>query len=95
MWVPISKEKRAMDELVAKENKTMMMDPTTIDSFTREWWDMRRLEIISRRKQARVKATATVNASVTVSGSVFGGATTDTVLLEHAFFIMVVTIASI
>jgi hypothetical protein len=30
-------EKKAMMELIADENKTMMMDPNTMDAFTREW----------------------------------------------------------
>jgi hypothetical protein len=29
-------EKSAMAELIAEENKTMMVDPTTMDVFTRE-----------------------------------------------------------
>jgi hypothetical protein len=30
-------EKKAMMNLIADENKTMMMDPSTMDVFTREW----------------------------------------------------------
>jgi hypothetical protein len=29
----------------------MMMDPSTMDAFTREWWDMRREEITKRRRK--------------------------------------------
>jgi hypothetical protein len=32
-----AEEKRAMVELIAKENKTMMMDPSLMDDFTKEW----------------------------------------------------------
>jgi hypothetical protein len=37
-------EKKAMMDLIADENKTMTMDPSIMDAFTREWWDMRREE---------------------------------------------------
>jgi hypothetical protein len=47
-------EKKVMMELIADENRTMMMDPSTMDAFTREWWDMRREEIMERRRQARL-----------------------------------------
>jgi hypothetical protein len=33
----MAEDKRAMAELITKENKTMMMDPSTVDAFTREW----------------------------------------------------------
>jgi hypothetical protein len=33
-------ERKAMMELVADENRTMMMDPRTMDAFTEEWWDI-------------------------------------------------------
>lgn len=76
-------EKKAMTYLVAEENRTIMMDPNTMDAFTRKWWDMRRLEIITRRKLACVEASATVDAtrgggdgaSATASGGVAGCAT--------------------
>jgi hypothetical protein len=32
-----AEEKRAMVELIAEENKTMMMDPSLMDDFTKEW----------------------------------------------------------
>jgi hypothetical protein len=48
-------ERKAMMELVADENRTMMMDPSTMDAFTREWWDMRREEIMERRRQDRLQ----------------------------------------
>jgi hypothetical protein len=33
----MAEDKRAMAELITEENKTMMMDPSTMDAFTREW----------------------------------------------------------
>jgi hypothetical protein len=47
-------EKNTMIELMANENRVMMMDPSTMDGITRELWDMRREEIIERRRQARL-----------------------------------------
>jgi hypothetical protein len=51
-------EKKARMELIADENKTMVMDPSTMDAYTREWWDMTRLEIIENRRQARLDASS-------------------------------------
>jgi hypothetical protein len=73
-------EKRATTKHVAEENKMMMIDLTTMGSFTREWWSTRRLEIISKRRQARVVVMNAVNAtlgrendaSATASGGVGG-----------------------
>jgi hypothetical protein len=67
-------ESKVMLELVAGENRTMIMDPITMDTFTGEWWDTRRPEIISRT-QAHVEASATVNA--TLSGGDDGSAATS------------------
>jgi hypothetical protein len=39
-------EKRNLAELITEENKTMMMDQTTMNAFTREWWDLKRMEIL-------------------------------------------------
>jgi ribosomal protein S21 len=41
-----AKRKRAMLELIAKDNNTMMMDPTTMDAYTRELWDLARMDIL-------------------------------------------------
>jgi hypothetical protein len=49
-------ENKAMVELIADENKMMTMDLSTMDAFTREWWDMRREEIMERRRLARLHA---------------------------------------
>jgi hypothetical protein len=38
-------EKRATTELIAEENKIMMMNPNGMDEFTREWWELVRMEI--------------------------------------------------
>jgi hypothetical protein len=32
----------------------MVMDPSTMDAYRREWWNMRRFEIIERRRQAHL-----------------------------------------
>jgi hypothetical protein len=49
-------EKKAMMELIANENRTMTMDSSTMDAFTREWWDIRREEIMERRRLACLHA---------------------------------------
>jgi hypothetical protein len=51
-------EEKAMMELIADKNRTMTMEPSTMDAFTREWWDMRREEILERRRQACFHASA-------------------------------------
>jgi hypothetical protein len=38
-------EKMVMTKLLVKENKTMMMHPTTMDAITREWWECARKAI--------------------------------------------------
>jgi uncharacterized membrane protein YgcG len=43
-------EKWVMAELIA-ENKTMMMDPTTMDAYTIERWNLARMEMLQRRRQ--------------------------------------------
>jgi hypothetical protein len=35
-------EKRAMAELIEEENKIMMMDPSNMDDYTKEWWEYAR-----------------------------------------------------
>jgi hypothetical protein len=40
-----------MAELIDEENKTMM-DPSTMDAYTREWWELERMEILERRREA-------------------------------------------
>jgi hypothetical protein len=47
-------EIKAMMELIADENWTMIMDLSTMDAFTKEWWDMRIEEIMERRRQERL-----------------------------------------
>jgi hypothetical protein len=42
-------DKRAIMEIIATRNRTMT---STMDAHTREWWDMRRVEIIERRGQS-------------------------------------------
>jgi hypothetical protein len=51
-------EEKVMMELIADKNRTMVMEPSIMDAFTREWWDMRREGILERRRQARFHASA-------------------------------------
>jgi hypothetical protein len=44
-------EKWVMAELIAEENKTMMMDPITMDAYTIERWNLARMEMLQRRRQ--------------------------------------------
>jgi hypothetical protein len=47
-----------MPELIVEVNKTMMIDPSTMDAYTREWRKLARMEIMERRTMARTAATA-------------------------------------
>jgi hypothetical protein len=42
------KRKHAMAEPITEENKTMMMDPSLMDDFTKEWWNLTRMQILQR-----------------------------------------------
>jgi hypothetical protein len=63
----------------------MKVNLTTMGFFTREWRCTRRLEIISKRRQARVEAMNVVNTTLgrendalaTTSGGIARGATGD------------------
>jgi hypothetical protein len=39
-----------MAELIAEENKIMMMDSSKMGEFTKEWWNLSRIEIFQRRR---------------------------------------------
>jgi hypothetical protein len=41
-----AEEKCATAELIAEVNKIMMMDSSKIDEFTKEWWNLSRMEIL-------------------------------------------------
>jgi hypothetical protein len=80
-------------ELIAEENKTMMMDPSTMDEFTKEWWNLAWMEILQRRREAAAMARPTAsrdNAGVgamVASGGGGGGGTAsvdDTASGGHA-----------
>jgi hypothetical protein len=45
-------ENRAMAELIAVENATMMMNPTEMDEFRLKWWNHAKMEILTRRREA-------------------------------------------
>ena len=69
-------EKCAMAELIAEENKVMMMDPTNMDAFTREWWDLARKEIMARRREvasARAAAEEAARAAAASAADAGGG----------------------
>jgi hypothetical protein len=61
-------EKRAMAELIYEENKTMMIDPSTMDAYTRELWDLTRMEILQSGREE-----ATTRAAVTSGGAMESG----------------------
>jgi hypothetical protein len=33
----------------------MRLDPTTIDPLTKEWWEMRRVEVVEERRDAKAR----------------------------------------
>lgn len=47
-----AKENRAMAELIATENATMMMNPTHMDEASLEWWKLMKTQILARRRDA-------------------------------------------
>nr|XP_051196593.1 uncharacterized protein LOC127309922 [Lolium perenne] len=70
----MAEENRAMAELIAQENKVMMMDPSTMDAFTKEWWDLSRMEILARRRAATAaRAAAEEAASMAAAAAANGG----------------------
>jgi hypothetical protein len=70
-------EKKASINLLAEENRTMTMDPSLMDAITREWWDLRRMEIIARRRQAMTQATFGEGATTSDGAAAGEGATTS------------------
>nr|XP_051190215.1 glutathione S-transferase T3-like [Lolium perenne] len=69
----MAEENRAMAELIAQENKVMMMDPSTMDAFTKEWWDLSRMEILARRRAAAVARAAWEEAASTAAAATANG----------------------
>lgn len=70
-----AKEKRAMAELIAEENATMGMDPSSMDSYTRELWDLVRMEILQRRRESAMsRASQAISVGGPDSGAGGGGA---------------------
>jgi uncharacterized membrane protein len=62
-----AKEKRAMAELIAEKNKIMTMDLSKMDEFTKEWWNLSRMEILQRMREAAVLARG-ASTAVTIGG---------------------------
>uniref|UniRef100_A0ACD5ULB1 Uncharacterized protein n=1 Tax=Avena sativa TaxID=4498 RepID=A0ACD5ULB1_AVESA len=60
-------EQKANAEILAEENRIMMMDPSLMDAITKEWWNIRRAEIIVRRKQVMEDAAASMHGSSSVT----------------------------
>jgi hypothetical protein len=69
-------DKKTSIELLAEENRTMMMDTNLMDAFTREWWDLRRMKIIARRRQAMSQTTFGEGA-IAGSGATLGGGASE------------------
>jgi hypothetical protein len=65
--------KRATAELIAEKNKIMMMDSSKMDEFTKEWWNLSRMEILQRRRKAAVLAAHCASTEVTTGGGDGGG----------------------
>jgi hypothetical protein len=63
-----AKEKRATTELIGGENKILMMDSSKIDEFTKEWWNLSRMEILQRRREAAVLAARCASMVATTGG---------------------------
>ncbi|KAM0856310.1 hypothetical protein ACQ4PT_049211 [Festuca glaucescens] len=58
-----AEEHRAMAELIAAENATMMMNPAGMDEASLEWWKLTKTQILARRrKAARAAMAAAMNA---------------------------------
>jgi hypothetical protein len=55
-------------ELIAEENKIMMMDSSKMDEFTKEWWNLSRMEILQRRREASVLAARCASTTATTGG---------------------------
>lgn len=47
-----TEEHRAMAELIAAENATMMMNPPSMDEASLEWWKLTKTQILARRREA-------------------------------------------
>jgi hypothetical protein len=54
----------------------MMMDPSTIDVYTREWWGLTRMEILQRRSEVAIARDAAAGGGATARGG-GGGAMTS------------------
>jgi hypothetical protein len=68
-----AEEKRAMVELIAEENKTMMIDPSLLDEFTKEWWNLAHIKILQRRRKPAALARGSSTAATTGGDHGAGG----------------------
>jgi hypothetical protein len=69
-----AEEKRATAELIAEENKIMMMDSSKKDEFTKEWWNLSHIEILQRMREATVLAARCASTAATTGGGAGGDA---------------------
>lgn len=61
-------ETKIRNDIIAKKNHMMILDPNAIDILTREWWEMRRSEIVEeRRDDDATRAASAVVAVVTAT----------------------------
>jgi hypothetical protein len=58
-----AEEHRAMAELIAADNTTMMKNPACMDEASLEWWKLTKMQIFARKREAaRDAMVATINA---------------------------------
>jgi hypothetical protein len=63
-----AEEKRATAELIIEENKIIMMNSSKMDEFTKEWWNLSRMEILQRRRDAALLVARCASTAVTTGG---------------------------
>jgi hypothetical protein len=72
-----TEEYRAMAELIAAENATMLMNPVAMDEETLEWWKLTKTQILARRREAARAAMATVMTAEGGDATASGGGYVD------------------
>jgi hypothetical protein len=72
-----AEEHHAMAELIAVENVTMLMNPTTMDEETLEWWKLTKMQILAWRREAARAAMAVVMTAGGGDATASGGGYVD------------------
>ncbi|KAK1692063.1 hypothetical protein QYE76_008760 [Lolium multiflorum] len=72
-----AEENRAMSELIAVENATMMMNLAEMDEFRLEWWNHAKMEILTRRRKAAHAAMAAMSGARGDDAMASGGGRVD------------------